>query len=278
VFKFLTHRPLWVNILVVLVITCLLILIFFGSLDWLTAHGKYEKVPSVVGKNIDAARKMLEDKGFEVEIQDSIYIDTMPKLAVLKQTPEGEATVKENRTIYLTINRAQPPMVEMPNLVGFSIRNAEMYLENLGLHLGDTTFRPDIAKNAVLEQLYNDQPIKAGTKIFMGSAISFVLGDGVGDTELSVPDLINKKYSEARSILRSMNVNFTPIIDLDVSDTANAYVTKQKPALYTEPVPGEKRYNKIKPGENIDLYLGRNPVVRDSTRATPPPAENNDNN
>ncbi len=277
-FKFLTHRPLWVNILVVLVITCLLILIFFGSLDWLTAHGKYEKVPTVVGKNVEAARKILEDKGFEVEIQDSIYIDSMPKLAVLKQTPEGEATVKENRRIYLTINRAQPPLVEMPNLVGFSIRNAEMYLENLGLHLGDTTFRPDIAKNAVLEQLYNDQPIKAGTKIFMGSAISFVLGDGVGDTELSVPDLINKRYSEARSILRNMNVNFTPIIDLDVTDTANAYVTKQKPAVYTEPVPGEKRYNKIKPGENIDLYLGKNQVVRDSTAATHPPTDNNDNN
>ncbi|MEJ7677823.1 MAG: PASTA domain-containing protein [Segetibacter sp.] len=125
-------------------------------------------MPSVVGKNVDAARKILEDKGFEVEIQDSLYIDTIPKLAVIKQSPEEDADVKVNRTIYLTINRAQPPLVEMPNLVGFSIRNAQMYLENLGLHLGDTSFRPDIAKNAVLEQLYKGQPIKSGAKIFHG--------------------------------------------------------------------------------------------------------------
>ncbi len=28
---------------------------------------------------------LLEDKGFEVEIHDSLYIDTLPKLAVIKQ-------------------------------------------------------------------------------------------------------------------------------------------------------------------------------------------------
>jgi eukaryotic-like serine/threonine-protein kinase len=273
VFKFLTHKPLWVNILVVLVLSALVILVFFGSLDWMTKHGKTEKVPYVVGKNVEAARKMLEDKGFEVEIQDSIYIDTVPKLAVIKQSPEGDAVVKENRTIYLTINRAQPPMVEMPNLVGFSIRNAEMYLENLGLHLGDTTFRPDIAKNAVLEQLYNGKPITAGTKIFMGSSISFVLGDGVGDTELSVPDLINKRFSEARSILRSMNVNFTLVPDLDVTDTANAFVTRQSPGQYSERIPGEKQLNRIKPGQNMDLYLGVKPVVKDTTQTVKPPVE-----
>jgi eukaryotic-like serine/threonine-protein kinase len=273
VFKFLTHRPLWVNILVVLVLSALVVLVFFGSLDWMTKHGKTETVPYVVGKNVDAARKMLEDKGFEVEIQDSIYIDTVPKLAVIKQSPEGDAVVKQNRTIYLTINRAQPPMVEMPNLVGFSIRNAEMYLENLGLHLGDTTFRPDIAKNAVLEQLYNGKPITAGTKIFMGSSISFVLGDGIGDTEMSVPDLVNKRFSEARSILRGMNVNFTLVPDLDVMDTANAYVTKQNPAQHSENAVGERQLNRIKPGQNIDLYLGVKPVVRDSVKTTPPPVE-----
>lgn len=119
-FKFITQRPLWISIVVVLILTALLILIFFGSLDFLTKHGEYQKVPSIVGKNVDAARKLLEDKGFEVEIQDSLYIDTFPKLAVIRQTPAGDATVKVNRTIYLTINRAQPPLVEMPNLVGFS--------------------------------------------------------------------------------------------------------------------------------------------------------------
>jgi beta-lactam-binding protein with PASTA domain len=264
VFNFLTHRPLWVNILVVLVVTALLILLFFGSLDYITNHNKYEKVPSVVGKTIDAARKTLENKGFEVEIQDSLYIDTLPRLAVIKQSPSGDATVKIHRTIYLTLNRARPPLVEMPNLVGFSIRNAEMYLENLGLHRGDTSYRPDIAKNAILEQLYNGQPIKSGTRIYMGSTISFVLGSGVSDEDVAVPNLIGRTYSQAKSLLRNMSINYTPVIDMDVTDTANSYVTRQSPTRYTE-FDGARRTNRIKPGQNIDIWLSTKPLLQEDT-------------
>jgi beta-lactam-binding protein with PASTA domain len=261
-----------VSLLVVVVLITLFILVFFGSLDFITKHGEYQKVPLIVGKNIDAARKILEDKGFEVEIQDSLYIDTFPRLAVIKQTPAGDATVKVNRTIYLTINRAQPPLVEMPNLVGFSIRNAQMYLENLGLHLGDTTFRPDIAKNAVLEQLYNGQPIRSGTKIFMGSTISFVLGNGVGNLEIGVPDLIGKQYAQVRSLLRSMDINFTPVFDPDVTDSAHAYVTKQSPTKYSQASDGTRRYNRIKPGQSIDVWLSVNPLPAVTDTLAPPSA------
>lgn len=264
-FKFITHKPLWINVLVVLILTVLLVLLFFGSLDYMTKHGQYEKVPAIVGKNVDAARKVLEDKGFEVEIQDSLYIDTVPKLAVIKQSPEADANVKVNRTIYLTINRAQPPLVEMPNLVGFSIRNAQMYLENLGLHLGDTSFRPDIAKNAVLEQLYNGKAIKAGTKIFMGSSIAFVLGNGVGNLEMAVPDLMGKRYSQVKSLLRAVDINFTPVFDPDVTDTPGSYVTRQNPQKYSQSASGDKRYNRIKPGQTIDIWLSTRPLITDST-------------
>lgn len=260
-----TRKPLWVHILAAIVLTVLMVLLFFGSLDYITKHGQYQKVPSIVGKNVDAARKMLEDKGFEVEIQDSLYIDTVAKLAVIKQNPGADATVKVNRTIYLTINRAQPPLVEMPNLVGFSIRNAQMYLENIGLHLGDTSFRPDIAKNAVLEQLYNKQPIKTGTKIFMGSTIGFVLGNGVGTLEMAVPDLMGKRYSQVKSLLRSVDLNFTPVFDPDVADTPGSYVTRQNPQKYSQSASGDRRLNRIKPGQTVDIWLSVRPLVTDST-------------
>ncbi|MCY7422765.1 MAG: PASTA domain-containing protein [Chitinophagaceae bacterium] len=270
-FKFLTHKPLWVNIVAVILLTSILILVFFGSLDYITKHGKYEKVPSLVGKNVDEARRLLESKGFEVEIQDSVYLDDAPKLSVIKQSPEGESMVKVSRTIYLTINRSQPPLVEMPNLVGFSIRNAEMYLENLGLKIGDTTFRPDIAKNAVLEQLYDGKPIEAGTKIFMGSKISFVLGDGIGDEEMKVPDLIGLTFVEAKILLKTMNVNFTPVADAGVANMDAAFVYRQNPEQFTMLSDGQKQNNRIKAGQNIDLWLSTEKPVIDSAAVVQPP-------
>ena len=270
-FKFLTHKPLWVNIVAVILLASILILVFFGSLDYITKHGKYEKVPSLIGKNVDEARKILERIGFEVEIQDSVYLDTAPKLSVVKQSPEGESMVKVNRTIYLTINRSQPPLVEMPNLVGFSIRNAEMYLENLGLKMGDTTFRPDIAKNAVLEQLSDGKPITAGTKIFMGSTISLVLGDGIGDEEMKVPDLVGLTFVEAKILLKTMNVNYTPVPDAGVTNQDAAYVYRQNPEQSTTSADGQKQTNRIKAGQNIDLWLSTEKPVIDSTVVQPPP-------
>jgi beta-lactam-binding protein with PASTA domain len=164
----------------------------------------------------------------------------------------------------------------MPNLVGFSIRNAEMYLKNLGLNIGDTTFRPDIAKNAVLEQLYNGAPIQAGTKIFMGSSISFVLGDGIGNTELNVPDLVGKTYAEAKAYLNSISINMTIVPDIDVKDTANAFVYRQNPEEFNEPVTGQKFHNKIKAGQSVDLWLSTKAPVKDTTTIKPPPDEGDD--
>lgn len=255
-----------------MVLLALFTVLFLGSLDAITKHGKTSKVPSVIGQQADAAKKLLEAQGFEVEVQDSIYIDSLPKLSVVKQTPDAAADVKVNRTIYLTINRAQAPTVEMPNLVGFSLRNAQLYLENLGLKMGDTTYRPDIAKNAVLEQSFNGQPIKAGTKIPMGSSIAFVLGNGVGTQGLAVPNLIGRTFSGARALLNDLNISYTPVFDPDVVDTPHAYVTRQNPERYAPSVNGERHYNEIKPGQNIDIYLSVKPITADTTLKDPAPA------
>lgn len=268
-FKFITEKPLWVNILTGLGLILVLILLFFGSLEWITGYGKYEKVPAVSGQHILAAQKMLEDKGFEVVIQDSVYIDTVARQAVVRQSPEADAMVKQGRTIYLTVNRVVPPQVEMPNLAGFSIKSAEMYLQSLGLKLGFVTYKPDIARNAVLEQLINDQPVKPGTKIPIGSVINFVLGSGVGTGELDVPDLVGQRLADARAFLATISVNIGSIIAIGpISDSAAAYVVKQNPDLYSGSLgpAGERLPNKIRQGQMMDLYISETAPVKDTTR------------
>ena len=112
-----------------------------------------------------AAEKNLIALGFDVELQDSIYVDTLARNAVLRQTPEADEVVKKGRTVYLTVNRVIAPQVDMPNLVGFSIKSAETYLKVLGLRLGSIQMVPDQNKNVVIDQLVNGQPIAPGSKI-----------------------------------------------------------------------------------------------------------------
>src|SRR5689334_15049212 len=105
-FKFITHRPLWLNLLTGLVLAVIVFFIFVFSLNWITHHNESKTVPAVTGKSFMDAEALLKEAGFEVEIQDSIYVDSVPPLRVLRQVPDDGELVKKNRTVYLTINRA----------------------------------------------------------------------------------------------------------------------------------------------------------------------------
>jgi beta-lactam-binding protein with PASTA domain len=264
--KYITSKPLWVNILAGIALVIVLVFLFFMSLSWLTSYGNEVKVPSVTGQNADAAKKLLESKGFDVVIQDSVYVDTVAKLAVIRQLPEADANVKSGRTIYLTINRSIPPQVEMPNFAGFSVKSAELYLQSLGLKMGGVTYEPDIARNAVLKQLYNGEIIAPGTKIPIGSIISFVLGSGDGGGVINVPDLVGMTLDEARTYLSTMGINVGSIAGLEeIKDSANSFVVRQMPQVLSDSIgpSGLRVPNKIKQGQIIDVYIGNNAPPRE---------------
>jgi len=268
VFKTLTGKPLWVNILAGLGLLLLLLLLFLGSLSLLTRHGKTMKIPSVTGISFAEAKKTLETQGFEVQIQqDSVYNDTLPPLQVVKQFPEADDLVKVNRTVYLTLNRAEAPFINMPNLVSMSFRTAEMILRQYGLKLEDTVFKLDFAKNSVLQQLYKGENIKPGVKIQQGSAITLVLGNGIGGAGFLVPDLTGLNYRQARSWFDSSGVILgSVVIDKDVTDTAGAFVYRQNPEPYNDGRP-----NPIRSGQSMDIWLSVQKPERksDSTRNQP---------
>lgn len=261
-----------VNLLVVILVVLLLIFLFFSLLGIITKHNETTKVPSVAGRSFEEAKKILETAGLEAAIQDSVYADTARPMQVLRQSPDVDAIVKEGRTIYLTVNRLVPPQVEMPDLRGFSIKSAELYLQSLGLKMGEVSYVPDIARNAVKEQLFNDQPVTPGTKINVGSIIALVVGNGVGNEEMEVPDIVGLTVEQAKTILSGSNIELGAVIALDaVSDTASSFVAQQKPDLYSTLSSGEVVKNKIRPGQIMDIWISSKPVARDTTTPAPPP-------
>lgn len=265
-FRYITNRPLWVNIAVGFGIVVVVFVLFVLSLDWITHHGEAKTVPSVTGKTVSQVEAMLEKEGFELVIQDSVYLDSLGPAMVIKQVPEADDVVKVNRTIYVTINRTVPPDVTMPNLIGYSFRNAEMILKNAGLKLGDTTFKPDFAKNSILDQLYNGRSISAGSNIRVGSTISLVIGSGIGNEDMSVPKLIGLTYDEAKIVLQTNGLIVGSVIpDPLVKDTAGAFVYKQSPLSRTE----DGFRVRIRPGQMIDVWLSLEKPAVDSTLTQP---------
>lgn len=261
-FKFLTNRPLWVNIVAAIVLVVLILFIFLQLLGLITKHGQYLRVPSVIGRNTAEAVKFLESKGFEVVIQDSVYTDTAKKGIVLKQLPDPNSTVKINRTVFLTVNRVTLPMIDMPSLQGKTLNYALIILERSHLKLGDTTYKPDFMRGSVLEQLYNGDKISAGSKLPWGSRVDLVIAGGLTTERFPVPTLLGLTVAEARTLLEANGISLGAIItDPGITDTAAAFVYKQKPLPLSE----DKIPIFIQSGQLIDIWISPVMRVMDST-------------
>jgi len=262
VFKFISKQPFWVNLLAAFLLIFLLGFLFLQSLSWFTNHGSYLKVPSVMGKKTDEAVKYLEDQGFDVTITDSVYNDTLPLNTVKKQLPDAGATVKVNRTVYLNVNPVVLPMVEMPKIEGLSFRFALERLTKNHLKLGDTTYRPYFMKGTILEQNYNGSKILPGTKLRWGSAVSLVIGGGVEQQEIPVPELYGITLGEAKTVLESQGITLAAIIPTGpITDTLKAFIYKQNPQARND----EGQLNVIQPGQIMDVWISASALQPDSS-------------
>ncbi len=273
-FTFITRKPFWVNLLAAAGLGLLLIFLMLQLLGWMTRHGEYLTVPKVKGKGTAEAIRLLEEKGFEVVIQDSVYTDTLARGTVIKQLPDPNSTVKINRAVFLTVNRYVPPMIVMPSLEGKSMNFAIDLLRRNHLELVDTLFRPDFMKGSVIEQQYRGVRITAGTKLQWGSGITLIIGSGLENEDMPVPELLGLTFSEAKMQLDSVGITLIPVPDLSVRDTLSAFIYKQNPPRYND----EHQLNYIKPGMVMDLWLSREMIYLNDTTALPNKTSKDENN
>lgn len=251
-FKYLTDRPFWVNLLAAIVLTFLLLFIFLRMLGWITKHGEQLTVPSVLGKKTNEAIKILEKQGFAVTIQDSVFTDSAARGVVLKQLPDPDAKVKINHTVFLTVNREIPPMLDMPKLEGQTLRFALDMLVRNHLKLEDTIYRPNFMMGSVLEQQFNGVRIPEKAKIQWGSKITLIIGGGLGDQQMIVPSLVGMTFGEAKAYLTENGIDIGAIITTGViTDTTSSFVYRQNPERFDE----DSHPIYIQSGQVMDLYI-----------------------
>lgn len=186
-----------------------LVLIVFIILKWLehsTNQDQRITVPNLARLSLDKVDEQLNELDLRREILDSAnYNPDYPPYSVIDQVPLPGKFVKENRKIYLTLNPSGYRKVEIPeNLIRRTRRQVEPTLRSLGFEIGSITYKPDVAKDAVLELRHKGQKLEPGMKLMKTSKIDLVLGDGSGrygveeetttNEEEILNDLENEEY------------------------------------------------------------------------------------
>ena len=244
-------RNSFLFILLVIILLCVgLYFLFFATLGLITRHNSQVSVPDVKGRHVKDAARTLERMGFDVDV-DSSYDPQKKPFRVLSQIPDVNAVVKEGRTVFLTVNKAEPPLTPMPKLKDLSYRSATLIIKSSRLVLGDTIHKPDYAKGAVLEQLYMGRPVKPGDMVPQGSKIDLVIGDGFGNVEMNVPDVIGMPALEGIALLNGNGLTPTPLWEGPIMDSSTAVIYMQIPSPFNE----LNEPNRIKEGDVIDVRI-----------------------
>lgn len=165
-----------------LAVAVVIVFLFFGSvalfLSKYTRHGEYIILPNLTNKKLSDAEDLLKSDELNYIIIDSVYVENSPPGLIINQNPYSGAHVKRGRNIYLYITSTLPPLIEMPDLIDKSLRQAKNMLDNAGLKTGQVRMVIAPMSGFVLSQTYKDKAIQPGTKIPKGSIINLEVGKG----------------------------------------------------------------------------------------------------
>lgn len=160
------------------------------------------KVPSVVNEEFTVAAQRLQDLGFVVDIEESIYDDVVEKNFIISQSKEAGSVLKEGYGIKLTVSKGAK-MVRIPNVTQKKIAEAQLIIENSGLVLGDMEYvESDLPNGYVIEQ----DPV-AGSEIKAKSAVNIIVSKGKKVVTVIAPSILGKTAKEAKEILSSVELN-----------------------------------------------------------------------
>ncbi|MEY4109781.1 MAG: hypothetical protein RLZZ46_135 [Bacteroidota bacterium] len=215
-----------------------------------TQHGQYIVVPDLRGLSLKQAEDKIKNLKLEFIIVDSVFAPDSKRGTVIEQNPSPGVNVKENRTLYLTMNAFNPPKVKLPNMINQSLRQAKGMLETYGLEVGNLKYVPHFAKDAVLKVLYRGREVQPGFSVVHGEKIDLVLGDGIGGEKISLPDFRGMSRREVLNLLDELTlVPGAEVFDNLSGDSNSAKVYRQ--------VPEWREGAEIQQGRSIDLFYGK---------------------
>ncbi len=222
-----------------------------------THHGESEVVPDLRGLYLNEAEQMLANHDLYPEIIDSVYDKNRKLGTIIEQNPSPNSTMKKNRPVYIIINSKQIRQIPLPDVTDLSFRQADALIKANGLFVGNIEYFPSEYKNLVIDVKVRGVSVVPGTKIPEGSAVTLIVGSGIGNGETLVSSLKGLTLDAARATLMSDSL-VIGAIEYDVQpvgDVSEYVIYRQRPGGGRKAVLGSR----------VDIWLSKDKSLLDKT-------------
>jgi beta-lactam-binding protein with PASTA domain len=218
-----------INLVAAVVVGIIAVLILIVSLRRATEHGVEVVVPDITGLYIEEATLTLAADNLRLQVIDSTYSTKTPLGTIVEQNPSAGALVKHNRIVYVVRNAQSRRPIVLPELRDLSLRQANTLTKALGLTVARVQYEPSTYRDIIIDVRSEDNTsLSAGHCLDESSSIILVVGKGQGTSEVTVPSVIGKSLSDARSWLLG-NMLGVGIIEYDTEPTEE---TKDQYVVY----------------------------------------------
>ena len=204
--SFLKQKKFYINLLLIVVLSFVLLWLTIKMLNIYTRHGKVYEMPDFSGMTTPEVERAY-GKDYNFILIDSIYSKTQAPGTIVQQDPLPGSKVKHGRNVYYIIVAIEPERTNMPNLNNLSLRQALVLLESSGLEVKELIYVDHFARNAICEQRYDGGIIKPGTELIKGSKITLYVGLGPDDKKAKLPSLYGISAQEVQRTLNMAGLN-----------------------------------------------------------------------
>jgi serine/threonine-protein kinase len=229
----------FLKVFVVLAMIGLAVYFAFNMIMVSLIHSKKEiSTPNIVGKNLYNAVEELSKDGFGLKMDGEETNQNVPAGTILRQNPPAGMSVREGKVIKVTISRGGE-IIYVPNLVGQSIRSADISLRTATLVMGEVSKRYSVVFG---KDIIVSQDIAAGSKVDKDSVVNLIVSDGQPpEGTVLMPDFINKNLQEVAEWSSETGIVLN-IMKEESSEFGQGVVIRQYPEIDTD-ITGLKNVN-----------------------------------
>ncbi|MCK8817814.1 Stk1 family PASTA domain-containing Ser/Thr kinase [Natroniella sulfidigena] len=188
------------------------------------------EVPNLRGEHVDLAREQLEELGLNLEVYYESYSNEIAEDHIISQSPEPNRMVKENRVISVVTSKGAQ-MVEAPDLVGSTLREARVELNRLNLEVGELDY--EYSDQIPEDEIISQDP-EAEEEVKMDTEVDLVISQGKEPEQVIVPEVVGLRQEEAEQKLQDQNLIIGRVIERESLNYRQGRVIAQDPEIGEE--------------------------------------------
>ncbi|ACB84923.1 Stk1 family PASTA domain-containing Ser/Thr kinase [Natranaerobius thermophilus] len=196
-------------------------------------------VPNVQEMSLDEAQETLQEEGLDSAVTEREPHPEIEATYVIRQDPEADSTVRQNRTIGLIISEG-PELLQVPDVEGMSQREAVIKLEQGGFEVQVEEKYDEVEANKVISQdPSEDTELEEGEQVYITVSL--------GEEPFVLPDFVGEDFEEIEEEIDDLDLELRNTYEEEDPTLPSEVITRQWPDS------GEE----VQPGDNVDLWVNK---------------------